>query len=153
MLLGRANSKVYFSVGLYSQMHLLVTGVLDTCAGPNVIHANALPPGCHIKPWNNSHPNIPEPGQKRRDLEGKEVKKQLCTAFIELQFVEWARTVVLSPKKDCNLRFCVYYGPINAMTIWDTYRKPRKDECIYFLEHVIRLDENKEGPAPIEEGL
>ena len=43
---------------------------------------------------------------------------------------EWASLVVLIPKPDGPLRFCVDYRLLNAMTVLDTYSIPRMDECL-----------------------
>ena len=49
---------------------------------------------------------------------------------IELSRSEWAGPVVLVPKKDGTLRFCVEYWRLNALTRRDSYPIPRMDECI-----------------------
>jgi hypothetical protein len=43
---------------------------------------------------------------------------------------EWATPIVLVPKSDGILRFCVDYRRLNAITVPDTYPLPRMDECI-----------------------
>ena len=43
---------------------------------------------------------------------------------------EWASPIVLAPKKDGTLRFCVDYRKRNAATLADTYPLPRIDECL-----------------------
>lgn len=42
---------------------------------------------------------------------------------------EWALPVVLTPKKDEKVRFCVKYRTLNAMAVRDPYPLPRMEEC------------------------
>ena len=42
----------------------------------------------------------------------------------------WASPVVLVPKKDGNLRFCVDYRKINTVTKKDVYPLPRVDDIL-----------------------
>jgi len=46
-------------------------------------------------------------GHTAREAESAEVKRQLEADFIELKSSEWGFPVVLAPKKDGTLRFCV----------------------------------------------
>ena len=43
---------------------------------------------------------------------------------------EWASSIVLVPKSDGSLPFCVDYRRLNSITVPDTYPLPRMDECI-----------------------
>jgi hypothetical protein len=52
---------------------------------------------------------------------------------IEPATCEWASPIVLVPKPDGSLRFCVDYRKLNSITIPDTYPLPRMDECIDYL--------------------
>lgn len=48
---------------------------------------------------------------------------------IELVQTEWASPIVLVPKKDWTLRFCVDYRKVNSVTVRDSYRLQRMYEC------------------------
>lgn len=69
-------------------------------------------------------------GPKLRQVQADEVDRMLRAGVIEPAQSPWASPVVLVPKPDGSLRFCVDYRRLNAMTIKDTYPLPRMDECI-----------------------
>jgi len=69
-------------------------------------------------------------GHTAREAETAEVKRQLEADFIEPTSSEWGFPVVLVPKKDGTLRFCVDYRLLNVVTKKDSYPLPRMDECI-----------------------
>ena len=72
-------------------------------------------------------------GPKARKAESKEFERMLRAGVIEPAQSEWASPVVLVPKPNGTLRFCVDYRRLNAITVRDTYPLPRMDECIDFL--------------------
>ena len=49
---------------------------------------------------------------------------------IEPSTVEWASPVVMVPKPDGSVRFCIDYRKLNLMAVKDAYPIPRMDECI-----------------------
>jgi transposase InsO family protein len=88
-------------------------------------HRIELKPGS--KPI-HSHPY--RAGPRAREAEAAEVQRMLKAGVIEQAHSEWASPVVLVPKPDGSMRFCVDYRRLNALTMKDSYPLPRMDECI-----------------------
>jgi len=63
----------------------------------------------------------------------KKVQRQRDLGVIQPWSAEWAFPVVLVPKTDGTMRFCVNYRQPNAVTVRDVYPLPRMDDCIDFL--------------------
>jgi len=68
-------------------------------------------------------------GPTAREAETAEVKRQLEADVIEPTSSKWGFSVVLVPKKDRTVRFCVAYRPLNVVTRKDSYPLRRMDEC------------------------
>ncbi|XP_076844741.1 uncharacterized protein LOC143489530 [Brachyhypopomus gauderio] len=60
----------------------------------------------------------------------REVQSMLELGVIEPSKSEWCSPVVLVPKKDGGLRFCVDLSKLNAVSAFDPYPMPRADELV-----------------------
>jgi Reverse transcriptase (RNA-dependent DNA polymerase) len=69
-------------------------------------------------------------GAKAREAESVEIHRMLRAGVIEPAASEWASPVVLVPKPDGSMRFCINYRRLNNVTVRDSYPLPRMDECI-----------------------
>ena len=69
-------------------------------------------------------------GPATRTKAEHEIRKMLDAGVIELATSEWASPIVLVPKKDGSLRFCLDYRRLNAKTFPETYPLPRIDDCL-----------------------
>ena len=69
-------------------------------------------------------------GAKEREFERSEIRKMLEEGVIRPSTSEWASPVVLAPKPDGSLRFCVDYRKVNELTKRDCYPLPRMDDCL-----------------------
>jgi len=72
-------------------------------------------------------------GHTSREVIAKEVQRQWNLGAIEPSSAEWALPVVLIPKPDGMMRFCVDYRQLNEVTVRDVYPLPRMDDFIDFL--------------------
>ncbi len=60
----------------------------------------------------------------------KETDLMLTLKIIELSKSEWCHPVVLFPKKDGNLRFCIDFRYLNSVSKFDSYLTPRISDLI-----------------------
>jgi hypothetical protein len=59
-------------------------------------------------------------GPRAREIEKQEIDKMLRQGVIEPAMSEWASPIVMVPKPDGSLSFCVDYRKLNAITVPDT---------------------------------
>ena len=69
-------------------------------------------------------------GMRAKVFEASEIEKMLRDNVIRPSKSEWASPVVLAPKNDGTLRFCVDYRKLNEVTKKDSYPIPRMDDCM-----------------------
>ena len=60
----------------------------------------------------------------------KEVDLMLSSGVIERSQSEWCHPVVLVPKKDGSVRFCIDFRYLNSVSKFDSYPTPRIDDLI-----------------------
>jgi len=88
-------------------------------------HRIEVTPGARprrAQPYRASHASM--------DIIAKEVQRQRDLGVIEPSSAEWAFPVVLVPKPDGTMRFCVDYRRLNEVTVRDVCPLPRMDDCI-----------------------
>lgn len=66
----------------------------------------------------------------KQALVNQQLKEMLDAGIVEPSQSGWASPVVLVPKKDGRLRFCVDYHKLNAITESDTYPLPNLTEIL-----------------------
>lgn len=94
-----------------------------------VQHKIDLTPGS--KPF-NSPPFRYAPA--RKETIEQHIKEMLEQGIISPSTSPWASPVILVPKKDGSLRFCVDYRKLNSATIRDAYPLPRIDDTLDSLQ-------------------
>ena len=67
---------------------------------------------------------------KEREQLSKLVGDMLEKGVVTDSQSPWASPVVLIPKKDGSIRFCVDYRKLNSLTTRDSYPLPRIDDCL-----------------------
>ena len=72
-------------------------------------------------------------GHLSRERKKAEFERVRSMGVIEPCAGERAIPVVMVPKPDGSVRFCIDNGNLNLMTVKDAYHIPRMDECIDFL--------------------
>jgi hypothetical protein len=72
-------------------------------------------------------------GFKERETIDKLTEDMLKDGVIRPSVSPWASPVVLVAKKDGQIRFCIDYRRLNAITVRDVYPLPRIDDCLSVL--------------------
>ena len=82
-------------------------------------------------------PAVPPIRRKQRPLNDMEkstilehVDAMLTHGIISPTTSPWAFQVVLAPKADGTLRFCINFRPLNEITVKDRYPLPRIEDCV-----------------------
>ena len=88
-------------------------------------HSIELQPG--TKPSNTQPYRLP-PAKKA--IVDQQIEEMLQAKQITPSRSPWAAPIVLSPKKDGSLRFCIDYRKLNASTIRTAYPMPRVDDTL-----------------------
>jgi Reverse transcriptase (RNA-dependent DNA polymerase) len=84
-------------------------------------------------------------GPQSRTLIDAEVDRMLQMDVIEPASGPWSAPVVLIPKPDGSIRFCIDYRKLNTVTENDSYALPRVGDCLYSLgeaRYFTTLDAN-----------
>jgi hypothetical protein len=69
-------------------------------------------------------------GAKAREAESVEIQRMMRAGVIEPATSECSSPVLLVPKPDGSMRFCIDYRRLNTVTVRDSYLLPRMDDCI-----------------------
>ena len=89
---------------------------------------------CHNKIDTGDHEPVRQPPYRipmvHREVIGKMVREMQDGGIVQPSVSPWASPVVLVPKKDGSLRFCVDYSRLNALTKKDVYPLPRVDDIV-----------------------
>lgn len=72
-------------------------------------------------------------GPSSRELTREEVQRMADMGVIEPSSGEWASPIVLVPKTDGTMRFCIDYRKLIERTVRDSYPLPRTDDCLVSL--------------------
>lgn len=81
---------------------------------------------------------LPGEHQSRKVIEDNVTEMQ-AQDVIEPTHSEWSSPVVLAPKSDGSLRFCIECRRLNALTVKDSYPLPRTHECLDSLGNALNF--------------
>ncbi len=74
---------------------------------------------------------------EKQDVVREQLKEMMENGIVEPSYSAWASPVVLVPKKDGSLRFCVNYRKVNAITERDAYPLPNITESLVSLSGTV----------------
>ncbi|KAJ1094875.1 hypothetical protein NDU88_000055, partial [Pleurodeles waltl] len=66
----------------------------------------------------------------RKHIIEEEIEKMIHLGVIEPLVSPWCSPVVLVPKPDGTVRFCIDFHQLNAISMFDTYPIPRVDDVL-----------------------
>jgi len=69
-------------------------------------------------------------GPLAQEREKAEVERMSSVGVVEPSTGEWASPVVMVPKPDGSVRFCIDNRKLNLMNVKDAYPISRMDECV-----------------------
>jgi hypothetical protein len=84
-------------------------------------------------------------GPASREVIYAEIKRMLSMDIIEPSSGPWSAPIVLIPKPDGSVRFCIDYKRLNIVTENDSFTLPRIDDCLDSLgssRYFLTLDAN-----------
>ena len=70
----------------------------------------------------------------KRQVADKEIKRMLDMGVIEPSMSPWSSPIVLAAKKGGDVRFCIDFRKVNAVTKKDSFPLPRIDDSLHRLE-------------------
>lgn len=73
--------------------------------------------------------------KEMRETVRKELESMLTLGVVEESKSEWRSPIVLVPKPDGSVRFCIDFRKVNAISRFDTSPMPRVDELLEGLGH------------------
>ncbi len=76
----------------------------------------------------------------KKNVVQEELKAMLDLGAIEESHSDWASPIVVVPKTDGSVRFCVDYRKVNAMSKFNAYPMPRVDELLDRLGAALLFD-------------
>ncbi len=96
-----------------------------------ILHHIEKEPGVvvHSRPY-----RLPE---HKKKVVQSELEATLEMGVIEESHSDWASPIVLVPKRDGSVRFCVDYCKVNAVLKFDAYQMPRVDKLLDRLGNVF----------------
>ena len=96
-----------------------IFGVAGTLEAANVDPMNIVTEGSPV------HQRAYQIPHRKKHLADEEIDKMLQMGIIRPSSSPWASPILLVPKKDGSVRFCVDYRKVNSVTVKDRYPLPR----------------------------